>query len=309
MDEEFIACAIKQLPDDQQVEAARVAIDYCPSNAPSADTTAAIVACSTIAMAGVEAMPVITPFSLAVITSRYWGASGVKLTVGFPFDLTPNDLKNKIVAYMNEWGKYANVSFVLTSTDPQVRIARNEMAYWSYLGTDILQIPKNQPTMMLGNFTMQTRDSEFTRVVCHETGHTLGFPHEHSRQEIVALLDPQRTIDYFSRTQGWSAAQTRAQVLTPLSEASLRGTPHADQDSIMSYQLPASITTNGQPIRGGSKIDELDAQWVAKLYPKPDAPVPPIPPVAGYDKWRVDLSMIVGGGFASAVVSNVEKAT
>jgi len=54
--------------------------------------------------------------------------------------------------------------------------------YWSYLGTDILHIPKNRPTMCLENFSMDTLESEYKRVVRHETGHTLGFPHEHMRR-------------------------------------------------------------------------------------------------------------------------------
>lgn len=314
MDEsDFIGCELKQLLEDQQVAAAKVAVDYCPSNAPPPDTVAAVAACCTVALAPflppdaaaspVETDVVITPFNLAVLTSRYWGPNGVKLTVGFPFDSTPKDLQNKIVAYMNEWSKHANVSFALTATDPQVRVARSEQAYWSYLGTDILSIPKNQPTMMLGGFTMSTRESEFMRVVPHEVGHTLGAPHEHARKELVQRLDVQKTIAYFKRAQGWSASQTQQQVLTPLSEASIRGTPNADQDSIMCYQLPGSITVDGQPIRGGAKIDELDGQWMGKLYPKPTVVDPPLPPVTGPEKWRVVL--VVGGGFAS--VESVAK--
>lgn len=634
MDEDFIGCFIPQLPEDKQVEAARVAIDYCPSNAPTAEVAAAISSCALPMLAGFIPQPpegvaaepfvppdaVITPYHLAVLTSRYWGSAGVKLTVGFPFDSTPNDLKNRILAHMNAWGKYCNVQFVLTATDPQVRISRAGDGYWSYLGTDILSIPKNQPTMNLQGFTMATPESEFVRVVRHETGHTClagdtmidcprdlekypkgvpirelvgqqpmvyawkdgqpvirkasrvwmskksakvvrvrtkagpgpknrtflpplelvgtpdhrvlladgvtwkamgelksgdricslyrnkngrrstirwtgsngrvrehvfvaeqvygqrpdnchahhknenmmdqtpdnlewkdkhlhasdhgkgrkpseeavamlirrnksrvwtkemrakvseshkrierteeelaalavrareqfkgkkqspelvakrmagmaryyanggrsgmfgkqaseetrakrsasmkatlaakraannhvvvsvevleeridvydmtvpdadsfiangcvvhncGFPHEHMRGELVARLDVQKTLAYFARYQGWNAQTTRQQVLTPLSEASIRGTPNADQDSIMCYRLPGSITTDGQPIRGGNDIDDLDAQWASKLYPKAVEPVEP----KGAEKHRVTL--IVGGGFAS----------
>ena len=44
--------------------------------------------------------------------------------------------------------------------------------------------------MNLEAFTMQTPDSEFHRVVRHEAGHTLGFPHEHMRKAIVAAPGP-----------------------------------------------------------------------------------------------------------------------
>ena len=60
---------------------------------------------------------------LAVLTTKYWGAKGVKLTVGF-LDNPSAELKARILLHMNAWGKYANVTFVPTRTDPQVRVAR-----------------------------------------------------------------------------------------------------------------------------------------------------------------------------------------
>jgi hypothetical protein len=116
-------------------------------------------------------------------------------------------------------------------------------------------------------FTMQTPESEFHRVVRHETGHTMGFPHEHMRKELVALIDPQKAIAFFGQTQGWSADEVQAQVLTPLEDNSIMGTPEADQTSIMCYQIPGSITKDGNAILGGTDIDPLDFQFAAKIYP------------------------------------------
>ena len=58
------------------------------------------------------------------------------------------------------------------------------------------------------------------------------------------------------------------QVLTPIEESSLTGTNPPDPDSIMCYQLPGTITFNGEPIVGGTDIDPTDYQFAAKLYPK-----------------------------------------
>src|SRR5581483_1442734 len=141
--------------------------------------------------------------------------------------------------------------------------------YWSYVGTDITSIEAGQPTMNLEAFTMSTPDSEFHRVVRHETGHTLGFPHEHMRKELVDKIDSQKAIEYFGRTQGWNEDEVRAQVLTPLEESSLLGTPHADPNSIMCYQIPGEITKDGEPIPGGTDIDESDYAFAASIYHKP----------------------------------------
>ncbi len=95
--------------------------------------------------------------------------------------------------------------------------------------------------MNLEAFTMTTLESEFHRVVRHETGHTLGFPHEHMRKALVAKIDPAKAIAYFERTQGWSEEEVRAQVLTPIEESTLRGTA-ADAKSIMCYQILGELT-------------------------------------------------------------------
>ena len=96
---------------------------------------------------------------------------------------------------MNAWNKNSERAVRGNATDPEVRIARNPGdGYWSYVGIDILSIPENEPTMNLESFTMSTPNSEFFRVVRHETGHTLGFPHEHMRRELVARIDPDKAI-------------------------------------------------------------------------------------------------------------------
>jgi hypothetical protein len=149
--------------------------------------------------------------------------------------------------------------------------------YWSYLGTDILSIAADKPTMNLESFTMATAEKEFHRVVRHETGHTMGFPHEHMRKELVNRIDPNKAIKYFGATQGWSPAEVRRQVLTPIEDGSLWGTAHADQNSIMCYQIPGTLTKDGKPIIGGLDIDVQDYAFAAKVYPKPGAPTAPLP--------------------------------
>ena len=106
------------------------------------------------------AMPGFTPNPehIAVLTTKYWHTKGVRLTVGF-LDNPPPVLRKRILSHMNAWAKTANVSFVETSTDPQVRIARmdgNAGGYWSYLGTDILSIDSGSPTLNLEAFSMDT---------------------------------------------------------------------------------------------------------------------------------------------------------
>jgi hypothetical protein len=255
-----LTCTPKSLPRELWISAAKTAVSINPVNHPPMHRLLSV-------------MPsfALRPERIAVVTTKYWHAKGVRLTVGF-LDNPPRDLRDRILLHMNAWSSRINTSFVEVNSNAQVRIARTEGdGYWSYLGTDILSIPAGEPTMNLDSFTMQVSESEFHRVVRHETGHTLGCPHEHMRRELVELIDEDKAIEYFGETQGWTPEEVRQQVLTPLEESSLLGTPHADPKSIMCYQIPGTITKNGQPILGGLDIDESDFEFMASIYPKSDA--------------------------------------
>src|SRR3954470_7709646 len=234
--ERTLVCTPRALPRALWEDAARTAIGVNPVNRPAVDRALALAP----ALSNREA--------IAALTTKYWhNADGVKLTVGFVDD-APADLRKRLVVHMNAWGKTANVKFVQSKSDRQVRFAREggpDGGYWSYLGTDILHIASDQQTMNLEAFTMSTPGSEFHRVVRHETGHTLGFPHEHMRKQLVSKIDVAKATAYFKKTQGWSAQETRNQVLTPLEESTIRGTA-VDPKSIMCYHLPGAITKDGK---------------------------------------------------------------
>ncbi len=269
----YIGCTLRDLPPEHQLASAVTAIEQNPANRPRMD--AATIAMIALQLPGLTD-GVLPPEHLAVLTTRYWGANGVRLSVSF-LDNPPADVRANIIANMNAWSEVCNARFEWSQSGGQVRIDRGQSGYWSYLGTDISHIPADQPTMNLQGFSASTPAREYIRVVRHETGHTLGFPHEHLRRAIVARLDPAKTIAYFQRWQGWSEQQTRQQVLTPLEESALMGTPKADEMSIMTYPLPASITTDGKPIPGGTDIDAIDKAFAGQLYPREVTPPPPPP--------------------------------
>ena len=106
------SCTIKALPPNLWAQAAARASGINPANAPS-------VALFRMAFpnAGLD------PAQLALLTSKYWGVKGVHLTVGF-LDNPAADLRRRILAHMNAWGKYCMVRFSETAVDPQVRVER-----------------------------------------------------------------------------------------------------------------------------------------------------------------------------------------
>ncbi|MFO1044941.1 MAG: hypothetical protein U0941_24465 [Planctomycetaceae bacterium] len=249
-DGDSIVCTPKLLPRRLQAKAAEVAQTINPVNAPS-----------TWDSAGTRSS--LVPAEIAVLTSKYWGASPRRLSVSF-MESTPVDLRNRILSHMNAW--QIGIRFAFTNGTGDVRISRGAGGYWSYLGTDIRLIPSNRPTMNLEGFTMSTLESEYRRVVRHETGHTLGFPHEHLRKELIARLDRQKTYDYFWEKYRWEHVKVDSNVLTPLDDRTIMGTP-TDQTSIMCYQLPGRITKDGRPILGGTDINSTDSNFAKRIYP------------------------------------------
>ena len=258
----LIACTPKRLPGELLIDSALRARRENRRNHPAFIGH----------LATLDPSIAITPDHIAILTEKYWRTGGVRLTVSF-LDTPPMALQTRILSHMNAWNETANIVFVATATGGQVRIARTiGDGHWSYLGTDILLADAGAPTMNLDGFTMNTLDSEFYRVVRHETGHTLGCPHEHMRADMIADINRQAAIDYYMASQGWTEEQVIQQVLTPISAGSIRGTGKSDRLSIMCYQIPANLTIDGIAIPGGSDIDAIDREFIAEVYPKPTSP-------------------------------------
>lgn len=258
----IIVCRDKRLPLDILIIAERRSIDINPENA----FDQRFIKISTSGRRGAERR-------IAVVTARKWPSTGVRLSVSF-MDKPSAALRSRLLLHMNAWGEHANVLFSETQGIGQVRIARldspEDMAgYWSYLGTEILDIPEDEPTMNLEGFTMRISEAEFKRVVRHEAGHTLGFDHEHMRSDIIKQIDREKAFAFYLKSQGWDQQETIDQVLTPLAKKSIMGTKEVDPLSIMCYQLPGKIMKNRKPVIGGRDINPIDFAFAKKLYPKP----------------------------------------
>lgn len=258
----IIVCKTRLLTPDQADSALRRSIDVNPANA---------IEQPTIAASGRRG----GQRRLALVIKRRWPLTGAELTVQF-LDNPSIALRKRLLLHMNAWGMHAKVRFLETREVGMVRVARldhpeADAGFWSYVGTEILGIEPELPTMNLEGFTMRTAESEFLRVVRHEAGHTLGFEHEHMRTELVERIDRKKAVAYFRRTDGWTRSETEEQVLTPLKARSLMATAESDPLSIMCYQIPGDITKDGKPIPGGVDINPKDHAFAAKVYPK-DAP-------------------------------------
>jgi Astacin (Peptidase family M12A) len=253
-----VGCVVLSLPEQIQVQAARTAIRHNPRNA-----------------GGYAPMRMVQSevdhpekLRIALSVDKFWGRTPRTITVSF-MEQTSTELRNRILSHMNAWSKTACISFAYVASQGTVRISRAGSEFKSYIGTDVLHVNLNFPTMWLGQFSMSTPESEYLRVVRHETGHTLGFPHEHLRKEVIARLDPHGCYAYFARG-GWNRQMVDSQVLTPINSMSILATS-IDEQSIMCYSMPGSCTKDGKPVLGGEDISDTDYWFAGHIYPKPGA--------------------------------------
>jgi hypothetical protein len=106
----------------------------------------------------------VTPLEMALVTAKKWPA-GRKITVGF---LERNPQREQLIRQTApQWSQFCSLTFEFVNSPQQAdcRITFSAPGAWSYIGTDILGIPKNQATM---NFNFIDEGT-----VLHEFGHCL----------------------------------------------------------------------------------------------------------------------------------------
>lgn len=128
--------------------------------------------------------------------------------------------------------------------------------------------------MNFGWFRDSTEDEEFERTVCHEFGHAIGAQHEQVNPNWPFTWNQQAVFDYFAQPPNeWPEEKVRWNFnnFEPMPEALVKASEW-DGTSIMQYWIRPSFTVEGKEIPGGNKLSQYDKTFIARIYPKPDAP-------------------------------------
>ncbi len=163
----------------------------------------------------------------------------------------------------NWWAEHANLTFLFNDdTDAEIRISFDpDDGAWSYIGTDAMDIPRNQATMNLGFLDGGT--------AAHEFGHAIGLHHEHQNPDGGIVWNERVVIDALSGPpNNWSEAQIRHNVLKKYTADQVRGTKF-DPDSIMLYFFPDSWVQNGNGTSANEVLSDMDSAFIAseQAYP------------------------------------------
>jgi hypothetical protein len=196
---------------------------------------------------------------LAVFKSKKW-AVGSTLRVRF---LEGTNVQKDIVRdFAPKWSEHANLKLEFgNAVDAEIRIAFGDDGAWSYIGTDCLEIPRDQPTMNLG-----WQDES---VVLHEFGHAIGLIHEHQNPSGgINWNRPAVIRDLSGPPNFWDEATIQHNIFDKYS-VDLLNASTLDPQSIMMYRIPASWTTDGFHAEFNAVLSAVDKAFIgdAVNYP------------------------------------------
>jgi hypothetical protein len=140
---------------------------------------------------------------------------------------------------------------------------------WSYVGRDVLTIPKNERTMNFG--WDLTEDAYGMTTALHEIGHTIGFQHEHQSPFSGITWNTKAVYKEFSAPpNSWSKKDIDLNVLNKLPANQVLGTEW-DAKSIMEYEFGPGLVLKPEPYQKGifppGVLSSKDISTVRKTYP------------------------------------------
>jgi len=208
---------------------------------------------------------------MAMERGKYW-AVGQAVTCRF-LDGSKKQ-KTRVQAIAHEWEQYATVKFKFVGTGAaQVRISfKADTGSWSAVGTDALvdeYFGKTAPTMNYGWLEDDTDEAEYRRVVLHEFGHSLGAIHEHQSPGTGGLNwnKPAVYANFSGPPNNWSKADIDSNILQRYSKQQTNFTKF-DPKSIMLYEFPASLFTDGKGTQSNGELSKTDEAFMKSQYKK-----------------------------------------
>lgn len=140
---------------------------------------------------------------------------------------------------------------------------------WSYVGRDILTIPRTERTMNFG--WDLTVDSYGMTTAIHEIGHTIGFQHEHQSPFAGIEWNTRAVYAEFSGPpNNWPKNQIDANILSKLPANQVKGSAW-DPKSIMEYEFGPGLVLQPSAYKNGiyppGILSASDIKGVKSCYP------------------------------------------
>ncbi|MDP9343479.1 MAG: peptidase [Actinomycetota bacterium] len=210
-----------------------------------------------------------------MLTGYMWFKTGKTLRVRF-LDGDPA-VQARIPRFAEAWSQYANITFQFgNDPDAEIRISFQDPGSWSWIGTQCLSIAKDQPTMNFGWLTPDTADDEYSRVVTHEFGHSIGCIHEHQNPVAGIPWDKPVVYQYYEGPpNNWTQLEVDVNLFQRYDKTITQYSTF-DPTSIMEYPIPAQFTDGELVVGLNEVLSDMDKQFIAGQYPlqpKPDGEI------------------------------------
>jgi hypothetical protein len=215
----------------------------------------------------------------AVVRASRW-PNGSTLRVRF-LEGTPEQ-HDIVRQYAPQWVEHANLRLEFgDAPDAEIRIAFRDDGAWSYIGTDCLQIPLDQPTMNYGWLD--------EAVVLHEFGHALGLIHEHQNPVGGIRWNKEQVYrDLGGPPNFWDRATVDNNMFRTYDLDQINGTTF-DPESIMLYSFPASWTLDGFSSERNTELSEADKAFIGSEGGYPGGTEAEVPEIAVGEETRAEI--------------------
>jgi Astacin (Peptidase family M12A) len=177
-------------------------------------------------------------------------------------------IQKRVLGIANEWSKYGNIKFVLTTKEDKsdIRVDFREPGFNSEVGTNAIKIPNDKSTMSLEYLDTISDQQFFEATVLHEFGHALGFIHEHQRKTASIPWNKPAVYKYHFDLNGWDTRTVDEQVFKQYSREH-KNSSKFDPYSIMIYEVPDSLTLGHFEIGWNFKLSDVDKSTIQIFYP------------------------------------------
>lgn len=209
---------------------------------------------------------------IALMRLKKWPVGAI-LNVAFRSG-SPGE-RSSVQACCEELMQYVNLEFRFGKVSgplAEVRVTFDPNGgAWSYIGTDLRGIPRDQPTMNLGF----GQDGTYL----HEFCHSLGAIHEHQNPLGGIKWNKEQVYrDLSGPPNNWDRQTIDRNMFEAYSVDQLNGTEF-DPRSIMLYAIPKRWTMDGFSSQPNGVLSEVDKAWLRAQYPGRGTPEPTVPAI------------------------------
>ena len=202
------------------------------------------------------------------INKTYWQKGD---TIHIAFIDGGKKIQNFVKQVSQDWVSKtdANINwkFIENINDSDARITFNSEGSWSFIGTQVKDIPKSDPTMSLSTLKSFKEIVDKRQTVLHEFGHLLGLIHEHQSPGIASEWNWEKIYStYENAPYNWTRTQISHNFIINLENDRHYVNKPFDPASVMLYDFPPDFFVRPIRIIKTGNLSKGDIELIDSIY-------------------------------------------